>query len=122
MRGRLWPLVAAAVLVACAPPRTVGWFDAATDTAHIDPAVLAEWEASWPGMAQWWIAHEHGHRVYLRAFRAGLADFGPGLVGQERGAQCAAELQLGRAPTWTDDEQGYWDCPEWALERLADAG
>ena len=117
-------LLALVLLAACAPPRAVGWYDAANDQSHIDAAVLAEWEASWPGMGEWWPAHEDGHGDYLLLFRAGVIDFGAGIIGQERGAQCMAELALGHGPSWTDETAGYWDCPEWALEQIrrADAG
>ncbi len=111
---RRWVAVLA-LLAACAPPRAVGWYDASADATHIDPVMLAEWEASWPGMGEWWPAHEAGHRDYLLAFRAGVIDFGPGIVGQERGAQCFAELELGHGPPWSDPTAGYWDCPQWAM-------
>jgi hypothetical protein len=114
---RIFTLLTLLLLLGCTPPgqQRVGWYDAQTDTVHLDPQSLARWEAAYPGMAAWWQAHERGHRTYLRLFRAGLLDYGPGLVGQERGAQCAARAELQTVPAWTEPTAGYWECPEDAL-------
>ena len=115
-------------LWACAPPaihqinldlggRGGGVYDAANGIAYLDQAALAQWDAEYPGMAAWWTAHERGHGIFLTL---GI-DIGPGLVGQERGAQCVAAVLTGAIPGWTDDGAGYWVCPVGWVDRVRTA-
>lgn len=114
--------------LACAPPATIrvptlgngscGMYDARTRTVYLADDGLAHLEATYPGRGKAWCeAHEEGHRWFVGR---GI-DLGPGLLGQERGAQCKAELDEGLPSPYVNDEQGYWDCPDWALEVVARA-
>lgn len=119
-------VAAVTLTVACAPPQQVDapWLstatgdlcarDHATQTIYLDLAAIATAEVLHPGTRKWCVAHEEAH---LRLDGSGIS-FGPGMVGLERLAQCGAEDKLGHGPPYTDNVNGYWDCPDADLARL----
>jgi hypothetical protein len=92
-----------------------GYYDAKADVVYIDRITLAIWDAIIPGTAEWTETHEEGHRATLHST---LDVDAVGKVRLERLAQCWAEGELGHGPPYTDDAEGYWDCPDHLVARL----
>lgn len=70
---------------------------------------------------EWWRTHEFAHVAYWEL----NVPWGADLASNERGAQCIAEVILGRSVTASPVES-YWDCPSWQVEStrqlMRDAG
>jgi len=119
-----WGALALVVILAGCAPRIVdapglaaavdrlGYYDDHANVIVLDLPALAATEALYPGARAWVEAHERGH---WRLNGSGIA-LGPGVVGLERLAQCWAEHLTGTGPPFPmPAEDGYWDCPPWAL-------
>lgn len=78
---------------------------------------------------RFWQAHEYGHSILVPFGVQGLVivpslDQGKsvddiGMVGAERAANCFAKLVTGITATLQDDLHGYWNCPQWAEDYIA---
>lgn len=93
----------------------LAFYDRRTRTVHLDPKKIAETEKDYPGTTEWVPAHEYGHAIADDiGLHIGTEPFVPGAelwAPDERAAQCVAEVELGHGPPWTNDADGYWDCP-----------
>jgi hypothetical protein len=93
-------------------------YDPMTATVYLDPEVIRQWEEAVPGSGTWVEAHAIGHHYTLRL----SLNYGPGLPGQETGADCYAQVMLNRPPPahWPTTG-GYGPCTPENQERMRTA-
>lgn len=91
------------------PLSHAGFADLATNTIYIDEDCSGDGVClDELGDREFWHTHEQAH-IAVKFLNFPL---GADLINQERSANCIAEVITHHGPNFTDDVNGYWDCPD----------